>query len=69
MKQPIPPEAWLFDIEEAPVFTTITRRDELGGLTARKLPVPNKKALIAADGGDVLGVVGSGYRIFTNCEP
>ena len=52
---------WFFPIEEAPVFTTLFRNG-----AARPVRVPNKKALIAADTGDIVGIVGSGYRIFTN---
>jgi hypothetical protein len=63
-----PSDRWLFDIKESPVFTTIAGKDELGHGVWRKVEVPNKKALIAADTGHVLGIVGSGYRVFTNQE-
>jgi hypothetical protein len=39
---------WFFPIEEAPVFTTVTRNGE-----ALDVRVPHKKALIAADSGDI----------------
>jgi len=52
---------WFFPIEEAPVFATVTRNGKAGDVR-----VPNKKALIAADTGDILGIVGAGYQIFTN---
>jgi hypothetical protein len=39
---------WFFPIEEAPVFTTVTRNGK-----ALDVPVPHKKALIAADSGDI----------------
>ena len=40
---------WFFPIEEAPVFATVTRNGRAGDER-----VPNKKALIAADTGDIL---------------
>jgi hypothetical protein len=33
---------------------------------ARDVRVPHKKALIAADTGDIVGIVGAGYKVFTN---
>jgi hypothetical protein len=39
---------WFFPIEEAPVFTTVTRNGK-----ALDVRVPHKKALIAADSGDI----------------
>ena len=56
-----PRREWFFPIEEAPFFATITHR----GVT-RDVRVSNKKALIAADTGDILGIVGAGYKVFTN---
>ena len=52
---------WFFPIEEAPVFTTVTRNGN-----ARDVRVPHKKALIAADTGHIVGIVGAGYKVFTN---
>jgi len=52
---------WFFPIEEAPVFTTVTRNGK-----ALDVRVPHKKALIAADSGDIVGIVGAGYKVFTN---
>jgi hypothetical protein len=52
---------WFFPIEEAPVLVTVTRKG-----VARDVRVPHKKALIAADTGDIVGIVGAGYQIFTN---
>jgi hypothetical protein len=57
-----PPHAdWFFPIEEAPVRVNVTHKG-----VARDVQVPHKKALIAADTGEVVGIVGAGYRIFTN---
>jgi hypothetical protein len=52
---------WFFPIEEAPVFASVTR-----GGKALNVRVPHKKALIAADTGDIVGIVGAGYKVFTN---
>ena len=52
---------WFFPIEEAPVFATVTRNGE-----ARNVTVPHKKALVAADTGHIVGIVGAGYKVFTN---
>jgi hypothetical protein len=52
---------WFFPIEEAPVLVTVTHKG-----VARDVRVPHKKALIAADTGDIVGIVGAGYQIFTN---
>ena len=52
---------WFFPIDEAPVLVTVTHKG-----VARNVRVPHKKALIAADTGDILGVVGVGYKMFTN---
>lgn len=52
---------WFFPIEEAPVFATVTRDG-----VARDVRVPHKKALVAGDTGDIVGIVGAGYQVFTN---
>lgn len=52
---------WFFPIKEAPVFASVTRSGKL--LNVR---VPHKKALVAADTGDIVGIVGAGYKVFTN---
>jgi hypothetical protein len=52
---------WFFSIEEAPVFASVTRNGK-----NRDVRVPHKKALVAADTGDVVGIVGAGYKVFTN---
>jgi len=52
---------WFFPIEEAPVFATVTRNGKAGDVR-----VPNKKALVAADTGHIVGIVGAGYQVFTN---
>lgn len=56
-----PPRDWFFTIEEAPVLATVTRNGE-----ARNVTVPHKKALVAADTGHIVGIVGAGYKVFTN---
>jgi hypothetical protein len=52
---------WFFPIEEAPVLVTVTHKG-----VVRDVRVPHKKALIAADTGDIVGIVGTGYKVFTN---
>lgn len=61
MRRNSPRADWFFPIEEAPVLVTITHKGK-----ARDVRVPNKKALIAADTGDIVGIVGAGYKVFTN---
>ena len=61
MKENHPASHWLFAIEEAPVFAAVTRN----GAT-KYLAAPHRKALIAADSGRIVGIVGDGYRVFTN---
>ena len=51
----------LFPVEEQPVFAVIrTKSGE------RRLPVPDKKAIVNAKTDRVLGVVSRGYRLVTN---
>lgn len=52
---------WFFPIEEAPVFASVTHSGKV-----RDVRVPHKKALVAADTGDIVGIVGAGYKVFTN---
>lgn len=53
----------LFPVEEHPVFAIArTTTDE------RRLPVPNKKAIVNRTSGRVLGVVSRGYRLVSNRE-
>jgi len=53
----------LFPVEEHPVFAVVaTEGDE------RRLPVPEKKAIINAESGRVLGIVSRGYHLVTNHE-
>ena len=52
---------WFFPIEEAPLLATVTHKG-----VARNLWVPHKKALVAADTGHIVGIVGAGYQVFTN---
>jgi hypothetical protein len=61
MKLSPPRRDWFFPIEEAPVLATVTRNGE-----ARNVTVPHKKALVAADTGEIVGIVGAGYKVFTN---
>lgn len=61
MKEKLPTDHWLFDIEEAPVFVAVKRDGKI-----KHLPAPNKKALIASDTGNIVGIVGVSYRLFTN---
>ena len=53
----------LFPVEEHPVFVSVpTESGE------RRLPVPEKKAIVNKKTNRVLGVVGRGYRLVTNHE-
>lgn len=61
MRRNSPRADWFFPIEEAPVLVTVTHKG-----VARDVRVPHKKALIAADTGDIVGIVGAGYKVFTN---
>ena len=54
---------WFFPIAEAPVHATVTHQG-----VARRVLVPRKKALVAADTGKIVGIVGAGYQVFTNRE-
>jgi hypothetical protein len=54
---------WFFPIDEAPVLATVTRNG-----VSRDVPVPRKKALVATDTGHIVGIVGAGYKLFTNQE-
>jgi len=61
MNENLPASNWLFGIEEAPVMVAVTRNGE-----TRHIRAPHKKALIASDTGNILGIVGDSYRVFTN---
>ena len=61
MNENLPADQWLFPIEEAPVLVAVTR----DGVT-KNIRAPHKKALIASDTGNILGIVGDSYRVFTN---
>ena len=52
---------WFFPVEEAPVHATVTHDG-----VARNVRLLHRKALVAGDTGDVIGIVGVGYKIFTN---
>ncbi len=64
MTRSSPQKDWFFPIDEAPVLATVTQH----GLS-RHVRVPHKKALVAADTGDIVGIVGAGYKGFTNQKP
>lgn len=51
----------LFSVEEHPVFVNIRAKSG-----ERRLSVPDKKAIVNAETGRVLGVVSRGYRLVTN---
>ena len=53
----------LFPVEEHPIFVSL--RTEAG---ERRLPVPEKKAIVNVKTGRVLGVVGRNYRMVPNRE-
>jgi hypothetical protein len=61
MRRNLPRPDWFFPIEEAPVLATVTHNG-----VVRDVRVPHKKALVAADTGDIVGIVGAGYKVFTN---
>lgn len=63
MKTKPPPESWLFDVEKAPLFASVTRE---GG--TEYVPAYRRSALIASDTGEVVGIVGNDYELFTNQE-
>ncbi|MCF7675035.1 MAG: DUF945 domain-containing protein [Akkermansiaceae bacterium] len=56
-----PRRNWFFPIEEAPVHATVTHN----GVT-RNVRLPHRKALVAVDTGEIVGIVGQGYKLFTN---
>ncbi len=57
------PASWLFDVITAPVEVPVRSGGEV-----KHVRVPSKKALVAADTGEVVGIVGKDYRIVTNHE-
>lgn len=61
MKEKLPTSHWLFAVEEAPVLVAVKRDGE-----TKHIRAPHKKALIASDTGNILGIVGDSYRVFTN---
>jgi len=56
-------ESLLFPVAEHPVFVSMKE-----ALSERRLPVPDKKAIINATTQHVLGIVSSGYKLVTNAE-
>jgi hypothetical protein len=63
MKTNLPPDAWLFNVEKAPLFATVTKEGE-----TLSIPSNRRIALVDTDAGEVVGVVGNDYRLFTNRE-
>jgi len=63
MNRNSPRKDWFFPIDEAPVLATVTHNG-----VSRDVRVPHKKALVAADTGEIVGIVGAGYKVFTNRE-
>lgn len=53
----------IFPVEEHPVFVSVA---ESSG--ERRLPVPDKKAIVALKNHRVLGIVGQGYQLVSNRE-
>ena len=53
----------LFPVEEHPVFAIVK-----DGSSERRLPVRDKKAIVNAKSGAVLGIVSRGYRLVSNRE-
>ena len=51
----------MFPVEEHPVFVNMSTKSG-----ERRLPVPDKKALVNSESGRVLGVVSRGYRMVSN---
>jgi hypothetical protein len=64
MKANYPLESWLFNVKKAPLVALVQERD--GALA--QVPVARRNALIAADTGEVVGIVGNDYKLFTNQE-
>ncbi len=54
---------WFFPVEQIPIRATLTRNG-----VEQDVLVPHRKALVAADSGEIVGVVGEGYKVFTNEE-
>lgn len=61
MKTRLPAKHWLFPVEEAPVFVAVGRGNE-----RKNIHVPSKKAIMDGETGRVIGIVGQGYKVFTN---
>ena len=57
------PEALFFPVVKRPIYT---KQHKLG--SDREIRVPNKLAVVNAEKGEVLGVVGKSYRLVTNRE-
>jgi len=54
---------WFFPVDEAPLRATVIHNG-----AKIDVPVPRKKALVAADSGEIVGIVGDAYKVFTNRE-
>jgi hypothetical protein len=63
MKANLLPDAWLFNVEKAPLFATVIKDGE-----TLRIPSKRRIALVDTDAGEVVGVVGNDYRLFTNRE-
>ncbi len=48
---------WFFPVHETPIHATVTRNG-----AKMDVIVPHKKALVAADSGEIVGVGGDGYN-------
>lgn len=57
------PSSWLFSVSEAPVEVPVPTSTGI-----RRVRIPYKKALIAEDTREVVGIVGKAYRVVTNHE-
>ena len=63
MKTNLPPDAWLFNVEKAPLFTTVIKEGEI-----RRISSARRIALVDTDAGEIVGVVSNDYHLFTNRE-
>ena len=63
MKANLPPDACLFNVRKAPIFATVTKDGK-----TQHIPSNHRIALVDTDAGEIVGVVGNDYRLFTNRE-
>ena len=64
MKEKIPASEWLFDVEKAPLFASVTDREG----NTRKVSASSRIAIVATGTDHVVGIVNKSYRLFTNRE-